>query len=137
MASGTFTVGQLARAAGMTVSEVRSYLDRRLLQPPRRQRGRSDDIAFHQEHVERLEFIKRALACGFTLDDVSDLTNPDALQTCGDVFALTERRLAQVRDSGQPQAPGAAHLAALRDACPARGPRKDCTILKALSRPEC
>ena len=51
---------------------------RRLLQPSRRQRGPAGDVAFHQEHLDRLKFIKRALAWGFTLDDISELTNPNA-----------------------------------------------------------
>ena len=133
----TFTVGQLARAAGMTIEEVRSHFDRGLLPPPRRMRGRSGDTAFHREHLDRLLFINRSLACGFTLADISELVDPGALRTCGDVFALTERRLVQIRESGQPESPAAAHLAALRDACPGRGARQDCTILKALSSPGC
>ena len=137
MASGTFTIGQLARAAGMSIDDVQSYLDRGLLQRPRRQRGRSDDVAYHLEHLERLKFIKHALSCGFTLDDVVQMTHPGALVTCGDVFALTQRRLDIMRDSGDANTIAAARLEKLSETCPGIGPRRDCPILETLSAEEC
>jgi DNA-binding transcriptional MerR regulator len=137
MTSGTFTIGQLARAAGMSLDEVQSYRERGLLQPARRQRGRSDDVAYHQEHLERLKFIKHALVCGFTLDDVVQLVHPSALLTCGDVFALTARRLERMHDSGGADPIAAARLEKLRESCPGIGARRDCPILETLSAAEC
>jgi DNA-binding transcriptional MerR regulator len=137
MGTGTFTIGQLARAAGVSIDDVQSYLDRRLLPWPRRQRGRSDDVAYHQEHLDRLKFIKHALACGFTLDDVLQMVNPGALVTCGDVFALTQRRLDCVRKSGGADTIVAARLEKLRETCPGIGPRRDCPIIETLSAGEC
>jgi DNA-binding transcriptional MerR regulator len=137
MASGTFTIGQLARAAGMSLNDVQSYLDQGLLQRPRRQRGRSDDVAYHPEHLERLKFIKHALGCGFTLDDVVQMVHPGALVTCGDVFALTQRRLDCLRASGSANAIAAARLEKLRETCPGIGPRQGCPILETLSAEEC
>jgi hypothetical protein len=64
--------------------EVRFYRDIRLLQPPRRVRGRSDDTAFISEHVERLRFIRRAVNCGLTHEDIAELVDPEVLVTCGD-----------------------------------------------------
>src|SRR3954466_6470298 len=54
MASGPFTVAQLARAAGVGTKEVRFYRECGLLQLPRRRRRRGGDTAFNFEHVERL-----------------------------------------------------------------------------------
>lgn len=137
MTLGTFTIGQLARAAGMSIDDAQSYLDRGLLQRPRRQRGRSDDVAYHQEHLERLKFIKHALGCGYTLDDVVQLVHPGALVTCGDVFALTQRRLDSMRNSGGAGTIAAARLKKLSEACPGIGSRRDCPILETLSAEEC
>jgi MerR family mercuric resistance operon transcriptional regulator len=133
MATGTFTIGQLARAAGMSVDDVQSYLDGGLLSWPRRQRGRSDDVAYHPEHLERLKFIKHALACGFTLDDVVQMVHPGALVTCGDVFALTQRRLDCMRNSGAANTVAMARLEKLRETCPGIGSRRDCPIIEILS----
>jgi MerR family mercuric resistance operon transcriptional regulator len=137
MASGPFTLAQLARAAGMSIDDVRSYRDRGLLQPPRRRRSRTDDFAFQAEHVERLQFIKRALLCGFSLDDVAEIVDPNSLVTCGDVRALTDRRLQQMREAGRADTPMAANLRRLLDVCAAVGPRRDCKIIEALSSPNC
>ena len=137
MASVTFTIGQLARAAGVSIGDVQSYRNMGLLQRPRRQRGRSDDVAYHQEHLERLTFIKHALSCGYTLDDVVQLVQSSTLVTCGDVFALTERRLRQMRDAGSDDSEAAARLKMLRETCPGVGPRSQCPILETLSAAQC
>ncbi|MBN9088068.1 MAG: MerR family DNA-binding protein [Reyranella sp.] len=136
MGSGTFTVGQLARAAGLDIDDVQSLRARGVLQPPRRQRGRTDDVAYHHEHLDRLKFIKHALACGFTLEDIAELVNPGALVTCGDVRALTQRRLEQVREAGGTDAVVVARLEKLREACAGAGSRRECSILEALSAEE-
>jgi DNA-binding transcriptional MerR regulator len=121
----------------MSIDDVRSYRDQGLLQPPRRQRSRTDDFAFQAEHVERLQFIKRALTCGFSLDDVAKIVDSTALVTCGDMRALTDRRLQQLREAGCADSPAAANLQRLRETCSAVGPRRDCSIIEALSNPEC
>jgi DNA-binding transcriptional MerR regulator len=121
----------------MSIGEVRLYRDRGLLQPPRRRRGRSDDFAFQQEHVDRLHFIKCALDYGFTVEDIAELVDPAALVTCGDVRSLTQRRLEQLRQSGEADPARADALAQLREKCAGVGSRKDCSILVTLADPGC
>lgn len=134
MASGPFTLAQLARAAGIRIEDARFYRDRGLLQPPRRQRSRTDDFAFQAEHLERLEFIRRALEHGLTIEDIAQLVDPYALTTCGDVCAVASRRLEQMRQAGAADTPAAVALAKLRDGCAMVGSRKDCTILATLEK---
>ena len=136
MASRPFTLAQLARAAGMSVDDVRSYRDRGLLQRPRRQRSRTDDFAYQAEHVERLQFIKRALEYGLTVSDIARIVDPAALVTCGDVYAVTAHRLEQIRQSGGADTPEAAALVKLLDICARVGSRQDCRILGTLSKPD-
>lgn len=136
MASGPFTLAQLARAAGMSIEDVKSYRDQGLLQRPRRQRSRTDDFAFQAEHVERLQFIKRALEYGLTVSDVAQLVDPAALMTCGDVYTLTAQRLEQIRQAGGGDTPVAVALAKLLDVCARVGARQDCRILGTLARPD-
>jgi MerR family transcriptional regulator, mercuric resistance operon regulatory protein len=133
MASGPFTLAGLARAAGISIDDVRLYRDRGLLQPARRRRGRSDDFAFQADHLDRLHFISRALEHGLTLEDVAQLVDPASLVTCGDVCGLAERRLEQIRQSGA-DAPGEAALAQLLEDCAGVGSRNDCTILATLAK---
>ena len=104
-----------------------------LLQPPRRRRGRADDTAFYDEHVERLHFIRRALACGLTHDDIGQIVDQRALVTCGDVSTVAKRRIDAMRSAGR----DATCLMGLYEQCiaaGARGARKDCQMLKELSR---
>ncbi len=137
MAQGCFTLAQLAQHVDISLDEVRLYRDRGLLPAPRRMRSRSDDVAFRDEHVDRLKFIKRALECGLALEDIARLVDPAALVTCSDVYAVAERRLEQVRRSGGPDTPAAAILEKLLEACPRVGPRRDCRILATLSNADC
>ena len=81
----------------MSIEDVRAYRDQGLLQRARRQRSRTDDFAFQAEHLERLQFIKRALEYGLTVTDIARIVDPAALVTCGDVYAVTAQRLEQIR----------------------------------------
>jgi DNA-binding transcriptional MerR regulator len=89
MASEPLTLAGLAKASGVSIDAVRFYRDSGLLQPPHRVRGRGDNFAFRIEHVERLKFIRRSLACGLTHEDIGALVDPAVLATCGDVYAIT------------------------------------------------
>jgi MerR family mercuric resistance operon transcriptional regulator len=140
MSAGPFTLRQLAEKVGVDVDTVRVLLQCGLLQPLRRRLGRRDDVAFHQEHVQRLHFIKRALGVGFHLDDIARLVGPAGLITCGDAYAVASRRLNQMRRTSE-------ETRSLEDLirecrvrsqegrihpCPAKGGRNDCRILAKL-----
>lgn len=64
-----FSLGELARAAGMTTRNVRAYQTRGLIPPPLRV-GRRSEYTTH--HLERLRAIHRARAQGATLTLISD-----------------------------------------------------------------
>lgn len=133
MASGPFTLVQLADAVGMSLADVRFYRDCGLLQPPRRQRGRTDDVRFDAAHVQRLRFIQRALAYGFAHDDIARLMDEAGLGTCNDVYRLSVQRLEELRrDRGTDDATARA-LEELIATCAGVGPRSDCGILAVLS----
>src|SRR3954447_11836318 len=70
-----FTLAELARAVGVSVQDAHKYRDLGLLHPPRRRRGLSAGVAFHQEHFERLCFIKRAVGYGFSLEEIAQLVD--------------------------------------------------------------
>jgi MerR family mercuric resistance operon transcriptional regulator len=66
----TFTIGKLAKNAGVGVETVRYYQRRGLLAEPPAVAGyrRYDAI-----HLERLSFIRRAQGVGFTLEEIGEL----------------------------------------------------------------
>jgi DNA-binding transcriptional MerR regulator len=137
MPSGSFTLVGLARAAGMSVDDVKYYQDLGLVPPRRRKVGRLDAPTFRKEHLDRLNFIRRALLCGFAIEDVARFVDSESLVTCGDVFSATSRRLDALRAEGRGESEQASRLAKLRDGCPGVGDRKQCTILETLSGPNC
>jgi DNA-binding transcriptional MerR regulator len=133
------TIAELARRSGVAIASIRLYEEMGLLPKPRRRRGRSGDPAYHQEHLDRLTFIKRAVALGFPLTTVAELTGVNGgLQTCNDIYQIVVRQLGDVRQRIEELTRAAGTLQALAESCPRRGPRADCTVIAALSRPsEC
>ena len=134
MASGRFTLAQLARAVGMDVDEVRYYRDGGLLQPAQRWPGRRDEFCYTSAHVDRLHFIRHARAYGFSLGNVAQLVGERGLTTCNDVYRLSVDRLEELRrDAGSDDAAVRAleHLIAT---CGRIGGRSDCRILAALDQ---
>ena len=136
MASGPFTLAQLAQAVGMSVDDVRFYRDCGLLQPPRRRPSRSGDVVFQAEHVERLRFIQRAVAHGFFLDDIERFVDQTTSVTCNDVYRIAVRRLAEYRIARSSGHPTVVALEKLIASCGGTGDRKDCQILASLAKSE-
>ena len=131
MASTPLTLGQLARAVGMSVEEVQSYWDLGLLPSPRRRVGRSGETAYHDEHLERLLLIRRGLELGLLAEEVVRLVEPGPLLTCNDIYKIGMRRLERLREeNGQPAAIAA--LQALLDKCPRVGGRNACPVVSYL-----
>jgi len=92
----TYTIGQLARAAGVPTSTVRYYERVGLLQPEGRTNG--NYRLYGKEALEHVRFIRAAQATGFTLGDIAALlqlrdANPD---TCQNVQGLIAERLADL-----------------------------------------
>ncbi|MDD3765355.1 MAG: MerR family DNA-binding protein [Nevskiales bacterium] len=129
----TLSVSQLASQAGVGIDTVRYYERAGLLpKPPRRPSGYR---AYPQQSVERLRFIRRAKALGFSLEEIAELLalsdrSGDAEQIrrlAATRLAEVERRIAElqrVRDG----------LHRLVDACPGHdADTRDCPILSALN----
>ncbi|MEG2805663.1 heavy metal-responsive transcriptional regulator [Stenotrophomonas sp.] len=126
-------IGQLARQAGVPIDTVRYYERQQLLPTARRSAG--GYRLFDDADLTRLQFIRRAKALGFTLEEI------------GELLGLSDQRgqdMAQVRDSAvlkladiqqritELQRMHAA-LQQLVDACPGHGDLQQCPILGALT----
>ncbi len=91
-----YTIGQLARAADVPTSTVRYYERRGLLRPDGRSEG--NYRIFGTDTLERLRFVRSAQAAGFTLSDItalSEFRDGDAAP-CKEVQDLIAARLDQV-----------------------------------------
>lgn len=126
-------IGQLARQAGVPVDTVRYYERQQLLPTARRSAG--GYRVFGDTDLTRLQFIRRAKALGFTLDEIahllrlSDQRGDDMARvrhTAADKLTDIEQRIEELQRMH-------AALKALLDACPGHGDVVDCPILTALT----
>lgn len=97
-AARSLTIGELARAAGISVEAVRFYERRGLIEQPPRPYG---GIRRYPERlVRRIEFIRHAKSLGFTLAEVGEMLalSGDDPATCGEVQRLAEGKLMLLRE---------------------------------------
>lgn len=95
MTTNAMTISRLASAAGVHVETVRYYQRRGLLQEPERPQG--SVRRYGADDVGRLQFIRRAQAVGFRLDEIAGLLEVKGQRTCEQTRLLTERKLTEVR----------------------------------------
>lgn len=93
---GSYTIGQLAKAADVPTSTVRYYERRRLLQPSSRSDG--NYRLYDDQTLTRLRFVRSAQAAGFTLADIAALLRfrDGDPAPCRKVQELISTRLARV-----------------------------------------
>ena len=91
-----YTIGQLARAAGVPTTTLRYYERAGLVHPTTR--GENAYRLYGAQTLDIIRFIRAAQAAGFTLDDVRTLLAFQAgdLALCKDIQPLIAKRLAEV-----------------------------------------
>lgn len=126
------TIGELAQRAGLGAETLRHYERLGLLQPAAR--SASGYRLYTTAALQRLDFIRRAQALGFSLADIGELlalhARPEA--DMGAVRAIAAQRLAEIDRKIHDLQHLRAGLQALLAACPGHGPSSDCPILAAL-----
>lgn len=94
---GQYSIGELAREAGVPTSTVRYYERVGLVRPD----GRSvSNYRFYgKEALERLRFIRAAQSTGFAIQDISRLLDfrDGATAPCEEVQTLIEERLSETK----------------------------------------
>lgn len=97
MGSAAIQIGEAARRAALSVDAIRFYERCRLLPPPPRSPARYR--LFSGADVERLRFIRRAQAMGFSLREIRQLAElrAGAGDNCAAVRDLLGAKLADVR----------------------------------------
>jgi MerR family transcriptional regulator, mercuric resistance operon regulatory protein len=127
------SLDDLSALAGIEAETILDYEKRGLLPAPRMRSGRRTSTPYHQEHIDRLHFIRRCRDLGFTLEAVADLLAVDGgMRTCGDVYMIASRQLDSVRQRIAELQRIEAVLSPLVDACPRTGLVHHCPIWTAL-----
>jgi MerR family mercuric resistance operon transcriptional regulator len=91
----TMTIRRLAESAGVHVETVRYYQRRGLLREPARPMG--GIRRYDATDAGRLQFIRRAQAMGFSLEEIAELAELNGQGACEHTRQLTEAKLADVR----------------------------------------
>ncbi len=94
--SEQYTIGTLAKQAGVNVETIRYYQRRGLVPEPDRPLG--GIRRYEPAHVRRLRFIRQAQTLGFTLEEVTDLLSLEDGRHCREAERLGSRKLAIVRE---------------------------------------
>ena len=128
----SFTIGQVAKQAGVGVETVRFYEREGLLEEP--ERRESGYRQFDEDVVDRLRFIRRAKELGFTLKEIKELLGlrVDPATTCADVKQRAEEKVSDIENKIRTLQRMKRALVKLTKECRSNGPTSECPILDAL-----
>ncbi|MFQ5736460.1 MAG: heavy metal-responsive transcriptional regulator [Thermodesulfobacteriota bacterium] len=130
--NGEFTIGVLARSAGVNIQTVRYYERRGLFSPV----GRTPAgyRLYDEGSVKRLKFIRRAKDIGFTLEEIQGLLDLslESEAVCVQVKGRTVRKLKTVEERIAALESVRKVLQEMIVACDRRRPTEKCPILKTM-----
>ena len=125
------SISEVARACGVNVETVRYYQRCGLLEAPRRTMGGMR--RYGEGTVQRLRFIRRAQALGFSLGQIAELLRLERAPDCVRARELAAAKLAEVRRKLADLERVQQALASLVTACATgRDPRR-CPIVESLA----
>ncbi len=93
MRPGRLTIGKLAQAASVNVETVRYYQPIGLLEEPEAQGSYRH---YGDEHLQQLQFIRRAKDAGFSLEEIRELLQLDDVADRARIRQLASSRLADI-----------------------------------------
>lgn len=128
----TYSIGELARRAGVAIDTVRYYERNQLLDPAGRLA--SGYRRYGDSELRRLRFIRRAKALGFSLADVRALLSLSDERNVARIKRAAEARLAELEQRLAELERIRNALQALVAACPGHGRAEACPILNALNQ---
>lgn len=126
----TFRIGQLAKHAGVAIDTVRYYERNGMLSPAGRLE--SGYRRYGDAELERLQFIRRAKALGFSLADIRELLSLSDGRSVAKVKRAAQAKLADIEQRLAELQRVREGLQSLVAACPGHGRAEACPILNAL-----
>lgn len=132
MNANSFTIGQLAREAGINLKTVRYYERRGLLQKP--PRTTSGYRLFPMDAPQRLRFIKRAQDLGFSLAEIRELLalRVSRRTDSAEIRKRAEAKINDIERKIRSLESMRNSLRKLTNACDGCGPISECPIIESL-----
>lgn len=96
MAIKHFTIGALAKNAGVNIETIRFYQRRGLLVEP--VKPLNGIRHYTNQDVQRVQFIKKGQKLGFSLDEISELLSLENGQHCQEAKEIALRKLILIRE---------------------------------------
>lgn len=128
------TRGELARSGQVNPETIRYYERNGLLPLP--ERSEANYRMFTPAAVQRIRFIKRAQAVGFSLNEIRTLLDLKygADATCGDVREMVDTKIHDIDQKIAALQTMREELSALFEECPGGSrPTEDCPILESFA----
>ena len=127
-----FTIGHLAREAGINIETVRYYEREGLL--PKATRSASGYRLFSVNAAQRLRFIRRAQDLGFSLKEIRELLALRLSQkpSCAEVLRRTEVKISEIEAKIKSLESMRKCLRKLTQSCNENVPLSECPILESL-----
>ena len=128
----SYSIGKLAKLTGVKTESIRYYESLGLMPPPPRTQG--GHRAYGEDHLKRLQFIRRGLDLGFPMYQVeSFLRMADGSDACcAEVAEQAEQHLESIRQRITDLQALEKSLSATLSQCH-RGDAPECAILDALA----
>jgi MerR family mercuric resistance operon transcriptional regulator len=125
-----FSIGELAKKAGVNVETIRFYQRRALLRQPVKP---FNGIRHYSEHdAQRIRFIKQGQKFGFTLDEIAELLSLDDGRHCREAKEIALRKLDSIRERIEGLRTIEAALSSLVENCTNNADAVSCPIILAL-----
>ena len=127
----SYTIARLAAAAGVNIETIRYYQRRGLTPEPPRPPG--GIRRYSEADAERLRFIKRAQAMGFTLGEVTGLLTLKERRSCRATRELAASKLRELDARVRELRILRKELAGLIEQCDANTQDTRCPVLQRLT----
>lgn len=132
----SLTIGQVAKATGVTVETVRFYEKQGLIAPP--QRSEAGYRQYPGDAVRRVRFIQRAKEVGFTLSEIGELLalRQEPGTSCGDIKLRATQKIEVIDQKIRDLTRIRGALARMVVKCSGSGGLQECPILEELETDE-
>lgn len=133
MTQESFTIGVLAKRAGVNVETIRFYQRRALLTEP--DRPLKGIRRYTERDVQRVRFIKQGQKLGFSLDELTELLSLEGGQHCREARDIALKKLSSIRERIEGLHTMEKALSDLAERCSQNMGAVSCPIILALLGP--